>query len=32
MYEQKEILEHTLTDWMGTQSQRDDILVMGARV
>ena len=32
MYEQKEILEQTLKDWMGVQSQRDDILVIGARV
>ena len=32
MYEQKEILEETLIDWMGVNSQRDDILVIGARV
>ena len=32
MYEQKEILEETLKDWMGEHSQRDDILVIGARV
>jgi serine phosphatase RsbU (regulator of sigma subunit) len=32
MYEQKEILEQTLKDWMGERSQRDDILVIGVRV
>jgi serine phosphatase RsbU (regulator of sigma subunit) len=32
MYEQKEILEETLKDWMGVHAQRDDILVIGARV
>jgi serine phosphatase RsbU (regulator of sigma subunit)/TPR repeat protein len=32
MYEQKEILEHTLKDWMGDRPQRDDILVVGVRV
>lgn len=32
MYEQKEILEQTLKDWMGVHAQRDDILVIGARV
>jgi serine phosphatase RsbU (regulator of sigma subunit)/Tfp pilus assembly protein PilF len=32
MYEQKEILEQTLKDWMGMNPQRDDILVIGARV
>jgi serine phosphatase RsbU (regulator of sigma subunit) len=31
MYEQKEILEQTLIDWMGEHSQRDDILVIGVR-
>jgi len=31
MYEQKEILEQTLKDWMGEHSQRDDILVIGVR-
>jgi serine phosphatase RsbU (regulator of sigma subunit) len=31
MYEQKEILEQTLSDWMGEHSQRDDILVIGVR-
>jgi serine phosphatase RsbU (regulator of sigma subunit) len=32
MYEQKEILEKTLKNWMGLNPQRDDILVIGARV
>lgn len=32
LYEQKEILEKTLKDWMGENSQRDDILVIGVRV
>jgi serine phosphatase RsbU (regulator of sigma subunit) len=32
LFEQKEILEKTLSDWMGDQPQRDDILVIGARV
>jgi len=32
MYEQKEILEKTLKDWMGMNPQRDDILVIGARI
>jgi serine phosphatase RsbU (regulator of sigma subunit) len=32
MYEQKEILEQTLNEWMGEHPQRDDILVIGARV
>jgi serine phosphatase RsbU (regulator of sigma subunit)/Tfp pilus assembly protein PilF len=32
MYEQKEILEQNLNDWMGTHAQTDDILVIGARV
>jgi serine phosphatase RsbU (regulator of sigma subunit) len=32
MYEQKEILEQTLNDWMGEHPQRDDILVIGARI
>ncbi|MFO7852348.1 MAG: SpoIIE family protein phosphatase [Bacteroidota bacterium] len=32
MYEQKEILEQTLDEWMGDLPQRDDILVIGARV
>lgn len=32
LYEQKEILERKLKDWMGEHPQRDDILVIGARV
>ena len=32
LFEQKEILEKTLKEWMGEQPQRDDILVIGARV
>jgi serine phosphatase RsbU (regulator of sigma subunit)/Tfp pilus assembly protein PilF len=32
MYEQKEILEQNLNDWMGINAQTDDILVIGARV
>jgi serine phosphatase RsbU (regulator of sigma subunit) len=32
LYEQKEILERSLKDWMGDHSQRDDILVIGVRV
>ncbi len=32
MYEQKEVLHQTLNDWMGSEPQRDDILVIGARV
>jgi serine phosphatase RsbU (regulator of sigma subunit) len=32
MHVQKEILEKTLTDWMGDQAQVDDILVVGVRV
>ncbi len=32
LFEQKEILERTLNDWMGGNPQRDDILVIGARV
>ena len=32
LYEQKEILEKALNDWMGENSQRDDILVIGVRV
>ncbi len=32
MYEQKEILDRTLKEWMGEHPQRDDILVIGARV
>jgi serine phosphatase RsbU (regulator of sigma subunit) len=32
MYDQKLILDKTLSDWMGTNAQIDDILVMGVRV
>jgi len=32
MREQKRILDKTITDWMGDNSQIDDILVIGARV
>ncbi|MDX2415485.1 MAG: SpoIIE family protein phosphatase, partial [Bacteroidales bacterium] len=32
MYEQKEALERTLKEWMRDHPQRDDILVIGARV
>ena len=32
LFEQKEILERTLKEWMGEQPQRDDILVIGARM
>jgi serine phosphatase RsbU (regulator of sigma subunit) len=32
MYEQKEMLEQTLKDWMGEQPQRDDILIIGVRI
>ena len=32
MFEQKNILEKTFNEWKGDQSQRDDILVIGARV
>jgi serine phosphatase RsbU (regulator of sigma subunit) len=32
LYEQKEILEKTLKDWMGAHPQTDDILIMGVRV
>jgi serine phosphatase RsbU (regulator of sigma subunit) len=32
MPSQKQILENTLSDWMGTNSQIDDILVLGVRV
>jgi hypothetical protein len=30
--DQKEILEKTLSDWMGDHSQIDDLLVVGVRV
>ena len=32
MQDQKQILEKTITDWMGDNSQIDDILVIGVRV
>ena len=32
LFEQKNILEQTLNDWMGGHPQRDDILVIGARI
>jgi serine phosphatase RsbU (regulator of sigma subunit) len=32
LYEQKKILQQTLKDWMGDNPQRDDILVIGARL
>jgi len=32
MYDQKEILDKTLLSWMGSNSQMDDILVIGVRV
>jgi serine phosphatase RsbU (regulator of sigma subunit) len=32
LFEQKEILEQTLNEWMGKHPQRDDILVIGARL
>jgi serine phosphatase RsbU (regulator of sigma subunit) len=32
MHDQKDILEKTLSDWMGKNSQIDDILVAGVRV
>jgi serine phosphatase RsbU (regulator of sigma subunit) len=32
MQDQKGILDKTLTDWMGSNSQTDDILVIGVRV
>ncbi len=32
MYDQKKILEKALSDWMGGNSQVDDILVIGARI
>jgi serine phosphatase RsbU (regulator of sigma subunit) len=32
MYDQKDILDKTLTDWIGSNSQIDDILVVGVRV
>jgi serine phosphatase RsbU (regulator of sigma subunit) len=32
MYEQKEILEQNLNDWMGIHAQTDDIMVIGVRM
>ena len=32
MHDQKQILDKTITDWMGDTSQIDDILVIGVRV
>ena len=32
LLEQKEILENTLTKWMGNNEQVDDILVVGLRI
>ena len=32
MPDQKEILDRTLTNWMGNNSQTDDILVIGVRM
>jgi serine phosphatase RsbU (regulator of sigma subunit) len=32
MKEQKEILDKTIQDWMGSVEQIDDILVMGLRI
>lgn len=32
LFEQKENLQQTLTDWMGANHQTDDILVIGARL
>lgn len=32
LFEQKKILQQTLLDWMGDNPQRDDILVIGARL
>jgi len=32
MYDQKDILDKALSDWMGTNSKMDDILVVGVRV
>ena len=30
--DQKDILDKTISDWMGSNSQMDDILVVGVRV
>jgi len=32
LHDQKEILEKTLSDWMGENDQVDDLLVVGVRV
>ncbi len=32
MHDQKDILDNTLSDWMGDNSQMDDVLVIGVRV
>ncbi|MEN8202621.1 MAG: tetratricopeptide repeat protein [Bacteroidota bacterium] len=32
MYDQKDILNKTLINWMGTNSQMDDVLVIGVRI
>jgi len=32
LFDQKNIMENTLTEWMGNQSQIDDIMVVGVRV
>jgi serine phosphatase RsbU (regulator of sigma subunit) len=32
MYDQKDILDKAILDWMGTKAQMDDILVIGVRV
>jgi serine phosphatase RsbU (regulator of sigma subunit) len=32
MFEQKDMLEKTLADWMGDNTQMDDVLVIGVRV
>jgi hypothetical protein len=32
MHDQKEILDKTFSDWMGSNSQIDDILIIGVRV
>ena len=32
MFEQREIMERTLSSWMGSHPQRDDILVIGGRL
>ncbi len=32
MYDQKDILDKALSDWMGSNSQMDDILVIGVRM